>query len=538
MSASSSNSESDITTPEITTPKRVAFDVSTQFLAPVIADDDDHESWEDVESPTVEALTSTLSEDRFEQFDPSGSNTSVIRSPLRARRRKPVAANGQYTRPVYLAVPSPPPGAEYRQSSSRRQAKQRGFLSSPVETHRDDYNAVPPWLLDSTSFLVAYTWDIFRHAIYLLRFPLSIVLAIYLLTMMFTLLGLPIIRGAVRPLCVLPGVSSSFLCAAPIPLAGPSQPKYADYPSLVSVQNPTFEKLLDSSTEGSIAARDIKKTEIATADLARMVDLSSLTSKTLLAARLREFVGDAQTTGKQLRRLHAQVGGAVDKVMAVNDYALNAISASKETRTLSNAILSLIVPSTRTPDAILLERFVDSMDTMSLTLASLIDSFQAALIALETLQAHLDSIHSLISRENLSLEDARDELLAQLWTVLGGNRKQLRSYESHLTLLRDVGKYRERALAYVVGTLHTLEGMSEDLEVVREEVAASPDVVGVDGRKGIPMEVHVKSIRNGLERLHEGRKTARLREEEMMKKVFGDVHEDDDLRKGRRLGAA
>lgn len=516
MSASSSNSESDITTPEITTPKkRVAFDVSTQFLAPVIADDDDHESWEDVESPTVEALTSTLSEDRFEQFDPSGSNTSVIRSPLRARRRKPVAANGQYTRPVYLAVPSPPP-----------------------ETHRDDYNAVPPWLLDSTSFLVAYTWDIFRHAIYLLRFPLSIVLAIYLLTMMFTLLGLPIIRGAVRPLCVLPGVSSSFLCAAPIPLAGPSQPKYADYPSLVSVQNPTFEKLLDSSTEGSIAARDIKKTEIATADLARMVDLSSLTSKTLLAARLREFVGDAQTTGKQLRRLHAQVGGAVDKVMAVNDYALNAISASKETRTLSNAILSLIVPSTRTPDAILLERFVDSMDTMSLTLASLIDSFQAALIALETLQAHLDSIHSLISRENLSLEDARDELLAQLWTVLGGNRKQLRSYESHLMLLRDVGKYRERALAYVVGTLHTLEGMSEDLEVVREEVAASPDVVGVDGRKGIPMEVHVKSIRNGLERLHEGRKTARLREEEMMKKVFGDVHEDDDLRKGRRLGAA
>ena len=58
-------------------------------------------------------------------------------------------------------------------------------------------------------------------------------------------------------------------------------------------------------------------------------------------------------------------------------------------------------------------------------------------------------VHEMLSRERVSVTGERSELLFELWTILGGNRRGLRHIDQRLDLLRDVGEYRLRALAHV-----------------------------------------------------------------------------------------
>ncbi|OAX31603.1 hypothetical protein K503DRAFT_777439 [Rhizopogon vinicolor AM-OR11-026] len=67
-----------------------------------------------------------------------------------------------------------------------------------------------------------------------------------------------------------------------------------------------------------------------------------------------------------------------------------------------------------------------------------------------------------------------------------------------LTFLKDLGHYRKRAQAHILTALQTLNSMSEDMESLRERVAA-PELQVTNGR--IPLHVHIESIQTGLHRL-------------------------------------
>jgi hypothetical protein len=58
--------------------------------------------------------------------------------------------------------------------------------------------------------------------------------------------------------------------------------------------------------------------------------------------------------------------------------------------------------------------------------------------------------------------------------------------------------------------------LSADMEEMRSRVA-TPDIVG----DKIPIEVHIKSIRGGLERLKIGQTRSRERQEESVKRILG-----------------
>lgn len=83
--------------------------------------------------------------------------------------------------------------------------------------------------------------------------------------------------------------------------------------------------------------------------------------------------------------------------------------------------------------------------------------------------------------------------------------------QEDLTLLSSLSAYRKLARDRVTLTISSLVQLSEDLEDLRERVAR-PALVGVEGNPddtiagGIPLEVHVESIRKGVLRLGEFRK--------------------------------
>ena len=73
---------------------------------------------------------------------------------------------------------------------------------------------------------------------------------------------------------------------------------------------------------------------------------------------------------------------------------------------------------------------------------------------------------------------------------------EFRGMDEYLALLRGVSGYRDLALAHVVAALQALETTAEDMEELRERVAA-PVLVG----DAILIDVHMKSLRSGLGRL-------------------------------------
>jgi len=352
-----------------------------------------------------------------------------------------------------------------------------------------------------------YVAEVLGTVLRMMKFPISIVLAIIACAYGLGIMS-DAIRSALAPMCSVPVVS--LLCPAsgpPHPSKSDRTPQWADFPALLNVEHKSLESLLDEAVEGPGLALEIKKAEMATSDLVTLVRISKLNSREILANSLSEFVKDARKVGRGLTRFSSRVGGAMDNIIAVNDYALHCIEAANSRS--SGLSLRRIWGSPPTK-GVVTRAFTEAMDTLSVNMQRLVLEAQVSLSDLEKLEEHLKSIHDVVSREDSSITTARKELLAQLWTILGGNRDELNGMDEHLALLRGLSGYRDRARAHVVGALQTLETMQGDMEDLRERVA-TPQLVG----DAIPIEVHIKSLSSVLERL-KGRRTGTKKLEEQI----------------------
>ncbi|KAJ6576639.1 hypothetical protein DFH09DRAFT_914501, partial [Mycena vulgaris] len=437
---------------------------------------------------------------------------SGTRSPARSSGSSRTASNGPRKRlfkTIYIAAPGPSgkiPSAAVPVSKPRN-AKIELKIELPTEQ-----------MYDGSIFVVGYVLDVFKMAIHLLRKPLSFLVFLWMFAFILSRIS-HTIRAAFSPLCYIPGISSSALCLPDgySTAEGNRQSlKWADYPTLVDVQSTTIEQLLDESSSGSALALQIKKTEIATTDLVTLVRVSDLKSRDILANHLRLFVDQARTAGWALNTLNSKVAGAVDGIIAVNDYALHTIEAAQSQS--SPSIMQHLIPwsSSKPKSDLILATFEDSMNYLSFTMQSLIIEFEANLHNLNNLEEQLSVLHEFVSREDASISSAYSELLGELWSMVGGNQRKLWGYKHHLRLLNGLSHYRKQALVHVVSALQTLTQMSEDIENLRERVTA-PELTG----SRIPVEVHIKSIQNGLERVKEVRSKAKVRESEAVKKILG-----------------
>ncbi|OBZ62674.1 hypothetical protein A0H81_15035 [Grifola frondosa] len=442
----------------------------------------DDDSWEDVPGP--DRTRSHLSPS-------SPSPTTSARTAAR-RRRRGRATRSPQTPSLRRLPPARPP---LRQSPTLDTAQLQEALTA------------------GTWHAARYTLDVLSTALRLLRRPLAVLIFLWLLGVLFARLS-HTFRTVFAPFCIVPGISRTSMCIVAPPPDAARRPRWADYPRLVDVQSTTFEQLLDEAAGGSGLSLEIKKAEMATTDLVTLVRVSDLRSRDVLASALVDFVEEARRTGRGLQKLTAKINGAVDSIMAVNDYALRTIEAANA----KSSALSIIWPFGVSPPAkeVVVATFNDAMGMLAAQMERIILEAELSLARLERLEQLLTVLHELVAREDASLVSAKSELLSELWTLLGGNRRTLRRYQNHLQLLRDLGAYRARALAHVAAALQTLRSMSEDMEDLRERVAA-PELVA----QRIPVEVHMRSIRSGMERLREGRLRAKEKEEFLVRRVLG-----------------
>ncbi|KAG7097747.1 hypothetical protein E1B28_005068 [Marasmius oreades] len=161
------------------------------------------------------------------------------------------------------------------------------------------------------------------------------------------------------------------------------------------------------------------------------------------------------------------------------------------------------------------QTFGEAMTVLSNTIQRLIVEAEVQLANLEKLEEDLLVLHELIHREDTSISSQKSEIPSELWTKLGGNKARIEVFDKHLYLLKNLGVYRKQALAHVVAALQTLRALSDDMEDMRERVTA-PELVG----ESVPVDVHLRSITIGLERLKESRVKAKEREDEAIRRVL------------------
>ena len=377
--------------------------------------------------------------------------------------------------------------------------------------------------------MLSWTYDMLRGVFYILKTPISFIIAIWLLLGLMIILRnflFNSIYSALSPMCRIPGASFLNLpmCQSPINVQyNGDQPPPVQFDQLMTVQD-QFEAVLQEAAGGVSLPLDMKRGETSIRDLRQVVRFSHLHSKNELVLEFDGFIETARLASYDLQKFNSHVGRGVDSILATARWTKRILGGVAE-RDASQGIISWFVnekvlapfqPIKFTEDA-LLDQYLQHTRVVEDEINRLISEAQAVLMLLQNLEDRLDIINGIAIRDKLHAQGGKDEILSQLWTALGGNRNKLGKFDSQLRLLAQVNVYRQNAIAHVSGTLIRLQSMSAELEELRERVGG----VELLGAKGVvPLSVHIENIELGVERLERGRKGAKELENEELRKTL------------------
>jgi hypothetical protein len=357
---------------------------------------------------------------------------------------------------------------------------------------------------------------------------LAFAIAFWILAMVLLVLRNRIYSAAnsmLSPLCYVPGISylSPSLCGNPQQSSGT-----VEFEQLLDAQS-SFEDVLTSTSEIASLPYDMKRSEASIRDLRTVIRYSSLPSRNELSFEFDGFIESARQASMDLSAFDSRVGRAVDAVLSTNRWTLSVLSGVAEdeaNKGLAKKMLAQIplfsFRSSPDPRAIVLQQYLRHTRDLEDQVADVILEAQGLLMLLQSLDDRLDHIASIAARDGVTIKGSRDELLASLWTWLGGNKGSVKRLEQHLLLLRSVNQYQKTAWQHISATILKLQTIANQLEDLRERVAA-PGNVGV--REELPLEFHIENIRLGVERLEGARGESRRVQGEIYRKMVGDGEE-------------
>ncbi|KAL2051475.1 hypothetical protein ABVK25_008137 [Lepraria finkii] len=375
--------------------------------------------------------------------------------------------------------------------------------------------------------MISWAFDVLGGALHMLKTPISWILAIWLLAGLLSILRNLVfssVYSALSPICRMPG--SSFLnlpmCQSPISVQyDGDEPPLVQFDELMTVQN-KFEAVLQESAGGVSLPLDMKRGETSIRDLRQVVRFSQLRSKNELVLEFDGFIDTARIASYDLQKFNSHIGRSVDNILATARWTKRVLGGIAERDASQGAIswfikdrvLAPFQPIKFTEDA-LLDQYIQHTRVVEDEINRLVTEAQAVLMVLNNLEDRLDVIHGIAVRDNLHAQGSKNEVLSQLWTMLGGNRNKLGKFDSQLRLLNQVNTYRQNAIAHVSGTIVRLQSIGAELEELRDRVGG---VELLGGKGAVPLSVHLENIEMGVERLERERKGAKELENEELRK--------------------
>ena len=422
---------------------------------------------------------------------------------------------------------------------SRSGVSQARDIQNPQSSKSIDVEHISDKVHSFLGYLADWFIDVIGGALKALRKPISWLIALYLFVGLLVMVRNILTRSiysALSPVCRIPGVSMFGLsvCRAPLPPGHQDSPNaLVEFEQLMDVHG-QFEEVLEASAAGISLPLDMKRSETSIRDLRQIVRFSHLNSKQEMTLELDGFIDTARAASYDLQKFNSHVGRAVDNVLAtarwtqrvLDDIAIKSSNRGLMPAFVQDKFLAPFQPLKFTEN-VLLNQYIEHTRIVSDEIEALIVEAQALLYVLQNLEDRLDVIHGIALRDNIHAQGQKDEILSQLWTLLGGNRAALGKFNSQLKLLRQVGEYRKVAWAHVSGTIIRLQAMGAELEELRERVGSAELL---KDRKEIPLSVHLESIRLGVERLERGREASRELEKSHLNRVLDRGGKDNDMR--------
>lgn len=256
--------------------------------------DNDHEdgAWQDELESDSAAQTS-------DEFHRRRHRTKAIQSrdtTPRKRRKAPIGITVQDRRSPQSRRPSV---LQSTPATKRRE---------PIITGEGLANHVENWMV----FIIRYAFDILKSVILMLKTPLKVVIFFWVLSLLGNRLSLET-RKALAPFCWVPVVTQSHMCRPIDAESSSTKATQANFVRLEEEQSQTLHTVLVESFGNSALALDIKRAELATSDLATLVQVSNLSMKKAIEDHLRDFGSRASKTADGLQNLAAKVNGAFDR---------------------------------------------------------------------------------------------------------------------------------------------------------------------------------------------------------------------------------
>ncbi|KAK9762840.1 hypothetical protein K7432_011036 [Basidiobolus ranarum] len=348
------------------------------------------------------------------------------------------------------------------------------------------------FVIEAIGTLIKYGWDVFIITLNILK-PF---LALYLV-LVFVVWNINIGTSSVYNL-----VDHVHSAACKYPFMGhildcqnvAYQNKIPNFSQLVEKQGIVYSEILTQLTKSDVPLPlELKKAELAVTDLKTTVRYSRLDSTELLVEHLNDFQGTAKQVGRQIQYLQAKATTGLDKFVIHNSYLLkylDRIDGNPYRSWMDYFVPSFLGPSRDEIQGM----YRTSMETARSDVRDLILLAQETLGGLDQLDSILNGVYEISTREKNLQIIQKDELLAELWSILGGNKVQRKFFEENLSLLQQLDSQRHLALSQVQAILMKLSELQADLEVLKEQVT-HPLI------QDIPLRVHIQTIENLLTRV-------------------------------------
>ena len=427
--------------------------------------------------------------------------------------------------------------------SKLRTSSARGTPSGQRQVGREEPELTSRALAIVGSLLQAL-FDIIKDALILLKKPISWIVAGYAV-LAFIQLSQNVLTNsfysALSPICRIPGTSLLGLpfCRSynenhPRLSAGANAPD-PEFDALMQVQG-QFESIMEDTATGLSLPMDMKRSETSIRDLRQVVRFSQLPSKHELMHEFDGFVETARIASYDLQKFNSHVGRGVDIVLSTARWTqrvLDDINHEQDERGLLPAFISdtLLAPfkPLKFTESRLLDQYIQHTHVVSAEIEKLIEEAQALLQTLQNLEDRLEVIHSISIRDGLHAQGTKDEILADIWTYIGGNRAKKQKVDNQIKLLAQVARYRKSAFNHIANTIIKLQSMGAELEELRSRVGSAATLEAA-GAKNVPLQVHITNIQLGVERLEIGRERARELEQKQTRRIMDRTDDNSDIR--------
>jgi len=387
----------------------------------------------------------------------------------------------------------------------------------------------PEFFFDCLSWIMS----VFGMALRLIKWPIAVLVAIYLAFAVLTI-GKNMITQSVttslQPVCQIPGASLLNLPFCPSTLPGGvishhGTPQPIEFDGLMKVQS-QFEKVLEDSAEGVSLPMEMLRSEASLRDLRTLVKYSELPARNEMVYEFDGYITAIHETSRDLQVFNTHVGGAVDSVININRwtsrYIDSIITKQEERRSslLSWGIDWLFSPF-RSPvlfeERFILDKYIEHTAFVSDKIADLILEAQAILRLLSVAEEHLQIINEHVVRSSDVVQQRHSEVFYTLWTILGVNNSRLHNLNKQLSLLKRVDDQRRSAIRQLISLIHDLSDIQSKLGDLRDRVAA-PELLADNA--SIPLQVHIQTINAGVARLEKARSRIRAEEDERLQRAL------------------